>query len=79
VEMRDVVQRIRRLTNPGAPVEISALPLQAFEPMRFADVAATHALTGWRPRVSLDAGLARTVAHLRQAAETAALPPTPAV
>jgi nucleoside-diphosphate-sugar epimerase len=68
VKVRDVIERIQRLTDPEAVVEFGALPSQGFEQVRCANAMATHSLTGWRPQISLDAGLARTVACHRQAA-----------
>jgi UDP-glucose 4-epimerase len=61
VEIRDVVRRIRRLISPDAVVEFGALSGRAFEQERFADAAATYALTGWRSTVSIEEGLIRTV------------------
>jgi UDP-glucose 4-epimerase len=61
VEIREVVRRIQGLINPDAVVEFGALSGRAFEQVRCADAATTYALTGWRPTVSLDEGLMRTV------------------
>jgi UDP-glucose 4-epimerase len=61
VEICDVVLRIQRLVNPSASVEFGASPERALEQVRCADSASTYALTGWRPTISLDAGLTRTV------------------
>ena len=60
VDIRDVVCRLRRLVNPRAMVEFGGLPERASEQVRCADTATTHALTGWRPTVSLNEGLAQT-------------------
>jgi len=61
VEIRDVVGRIKRLINPSAPVEFGTSPERALEQVRAADSGTTYALTKWRPTISLDAGLERTV------------------
>jgi UDP-glucose 4-epimerase len=61
VEICDVVCRIQRLINPSALVEFDSSPGRALEQVRCADSATTYALTGWRPTISLDAGLTRTV------------------
>ena len=61
VEICDVILRIQRLINPNALVEFGASPERALEQVRCADSETTYALTGWRPTISLDAGLARTV------------------
>jgi UDP-glucose 4-epimerase len=61
VEICDVVRRIQRLINPRALVEFGASPERALEQVRCADSPITYALTGWRPTISLAAGLKRTV------------------
>jgi UDP-glucose 4-epimerase len=61
VSIREIIGRIQRLTNSSTSVEFGALPQRAFEQVRSADTNRTHALTGWRTIVPLDAGLARTV------------------
>lgn len=61
VEICDVVGRIQRLINPEASVEFGASTDRALEQVRCADSATTYALTGWRPTISLDGGLKRTV------------------
>ncbi len=61
VEICDVVLRIQSLINPGALVEFGVSTERAFEQVRCADSATTYALTGWRPTISLDEGLTRTV------------------
>lgn len=61
VEIRDIVRRIQRLTNSNSPVEFGASSAENLEQVRCADAAATYGLTGWRPTISLDAGLKRTV------------------
>ena len=60
VAIRDLVEKLRRMVNPHAAVEFGTVPARVEQP-RVADVATTTALTGWRPRVSLDAGLELTV------------------
>ena len=61
VEIREIVGRIRALVNDGSEIEFAAGAARPFEQVRCAEVDAAHALTGWRPAVSLDTGLARTV------------------
>jgi nucleoside-diphosphate-sugar epimerase len=61
VEIADVVRRIQALINPSAPVEFGAYPERALEQVRHADSARTYALTGWRPTISLGAGLKQTI------------------
>ena len=60
-QIRDVVGRIQRLIKPDARVEFGAFPARASELVRCADASATYSLTGWRPTISLDEGLTRTV------------------
>jgi UDP-glucose 4-epimerase len=61
VEISDVVLRIQRAINPHAAVEFGALPKRAIEQVRYADSARTYRLTGWRPAISLDEGIKRTI------------------
>jgi UDP-glucose 4-epimerase len=64
IEIGEVVRRICRLVRPDAPVEFGSTSEGALEQVRQADVVRTSALTGWRPTVSLDDGLKRTVEYL---------------
>lgn len=53
-------------TATGRPVAVDALPPQAGDvPVTHASVARAEALLGWRPRVSLEDGLAATAAWMR--------------
>jgi len=61
VAIRDLIIRIRNLTNLNAPVEFGGFPERPFEQVRMANTTKTHMLIGWRPTVPLDEGLARTV------------------
>ena len=67
-DIRTVVTQIKEIVNnPEAAVEFGAIPPRASEVVRVADAEATFAATGWRPKVSLNAGLYRTVDILRNA------------
>ncbi len=69
--VREVVERIARLMDARAPLHFDAAADRPMEQVRAADVAATEALTGWRPRTSLDEGLLATIAWQREAGPTA--------
>lgn len=59
----DVVRRVYARAGRGGRPLPGALPSRPGEAPRLAaDVAASEALTGWRPRISLDEGLDRLVA-----------------
>jgi UDP-glucose 4-epimerase len=67
VAISDVVRRIQSLINPRATVEFASASKRALEQVRCADSVNTYGLTGWRPTISLDTGLARTVeSHTRR-------------
>jgi nucleoside-diphosphate-sugar epimerase len=61
VAICDVVRRIQSLINPRSTVEFACAPKRKLEQVRCADSVTTYGLTGWRPAISLDTGLARTV------------------
>jgi UDP-glucose 4-epimerase len=61
VEIRDLIFHLHELIKSRTVPEFGSLPQRAFEQVRCADVARTYALTGWRPTISLDDGLRRTV------------------
>ena len=56
----DVAEKICAIAGNGVRPEFGALPDRPMEQVRLADVATAEALTGWRPRVGIDEGLART-------------------
>lgn len=64
VPVREVVERICRLAGVAGP-EVGALADRVGEPVRRADVEATFAASGWRPRVGLDDGLRATLVWYR--------------
>jgi UDP-glucuronate 4-epimerase len=64
VELLDVAERVGALL--GRAVPLAPAPDAAGDPHRTAaDHSAATALLGWRPEVSLDAGLADQIAHSR--------------
>jgi len=65
VRIRDVVERVARLTGGGQP-DFGARPYRRDESMAlFADISSTIDLLGWRPTTPLDVGLATTIAAYR--------------
>lgn len=63
VQISDVAQRIKKLIKSQSDMEFGKLPEKLVEQVRCADITTTHALTGWCPSTSLDAGLEKTVAY----------------
>jgi nucleoside-diphosphate-sugar epimerase len=64
VTVREVAERICLMVG-GPPPEIGVLPDRPLERVRRADIEATTAQTGFRPRIPLAEGLARTIAWYR--------------
>ena len=56
----DVAERVCRIARTGVAPILGAVPDRAMEQVRKADIDATSAILGWRPAMSLDAGLERT-------------------
>ena len=64
--IRDLVRLVAQMTGTKSPLGIGALPYRPNEVWRvFGDGARAARLLGWRPRVSLEEGLTRTIAHAR--------------
>ncbi len=61
VTVRDLVEQIVRVMEPGVNPEFGALPDRTAERVRVADVGRTTQLTGWSPKTPLDEGLVRTI------------------
>ena len=61
VSIRELVEQLAVIVDPRAKVEFGALADRPLEPTRLAKVAETFASIGWKPRVSLQDGLERTV------------------
>jgi nucleoside-diphosphate-sugar epimerase len=66
VRLREVVMRLVRLVDPSIAPRFGARADRPDQRPRVADVAATAAALGWRPRTPLDAGLAATVEWYRR-------------
>lgn len=56
----DVAERVCRLAGTGVTPLFGAVPDRAMEQVRKANVDATSAILGWRPALSIGAGLERT-------------------
>lgn len=65
VTVRQVVEELVRQIDPSISPLFGAVSDRALEQVSVADVAATTAALGWRPRVSMKEGLSRTVAWYR--------------
>jgi UDP-glucose 4-epimerase len=65
VPVRAVVARLRRLVGGNVEPSFDALPDRKLERVRVADPATAASAVGWRPRTSLDDGLARAVEFYR--------------
>jgi UDP-glucose 4-epimerase len=72
VAVREVVARLRRLVGGDVEPRFGAVPDRKLERVRVADPAIAAATIGWRPRTSLDEGLARTVDFYRARLEPTA-------
>lgn len=72
VAVREVVERIARLTGSAVPLHFDPAADRPMEQIRTADAAHTKSLAGWRPRFTLDEGLLATIAwhRRRMASET---------
>lgn len=65
VTVRAVVEKLAAEIRPAARLPFGTIPDRPLEQVRAADVAATHAALGWKPTISLDEGLRRTIAWYR--------------
>jgi UDP-glucose 4-epimerase len=72
VPVREVVARLTRLVGGDVEPRFGAVPDRKLERVRVADPAIAAAAIGWRPRTSLDEGLARTVDFYRARLEPTA-------
>jgi|SRR5579863_2240861 len=61
--LREVVESIRDLVKPGAPLGFGEIPYRPDQVMHLeADISRLKNIVGWRPRTSLAEGLKKTVA-----------------
>jgi UDP-glucose 4-epimerase len=61
VSIRSIVEHLTELVNPRIQPLFGAVPDRRLEQVRVADTARTASLIGWKPKVTLDEGLRRTV------------------
>lgn len=62
VELREVVERVRDLIDPGLPLGFGEVAYRADQVMHLeADITRMMTITGWQPRTTLEEGLRRTV------------------
>jgi len=67
VPIRDLVNKIAELTETRAQLEIGALPYRPTEIWRmYADSTRARKTLGWKPEVSLEDGLKRTIEWFRE-------------
>ena len=67
VSIRDLVNKIAELTGTRSKIETGALPYRPTEIWRmYADSTRARQLLGWKPEVSLEEGLRRTVEWFRE-------------
>jgi UDP-glucose 4-epimerase len=65
--VREVIERVRDLIDPSLPIGFGDIPYAADQIMRMeANVARLQQVTGWRPKIDLDAGLRRSVDWFRR-------------
>jgi UDP-glucuronate decarboxylase len=65
ITILELAQRIRRLANSRSPIEFHPLPKD--DPKRRCpDINKARKLLRWKPRISLEQGLARTIAHFKK-------------
>jgi len=69
LSIRDILQELAGVIGEGAAAEFGALPDRPLEPTRIANIVESFAKIGWRPQVSLQEGLCRTVEWYRRALE----------
>ncbi len=63
--MREFAELIKRLTHSSSPIVFEPLPTSDDPRQRKPDITRARTLLGWEPRVSLEEGLGRTIAHFR--------------
>jgi UDP-glucose 4-epimerase len=62
VSLRHILELVRDLVDPSLPLGFGEIPYRPDQSMRLeTSIDRLRAATGWKPRVSLDEGLRRTV------------------
>lgn len=70
ISVRNLVNRLAEIIDPGIQVDFGGLPDRPFEQERVADTAEALKLMAWAPRTGLHEGLAQTVAWYRDRVAT---------
>lgn len=65
VSIRGVAEQLTRIVGTKVEVIFGALPERPMEQVRVADIKYTHEKIGWKPAISLEEGLKRTVEWYR--------------
>jgi UDP-glucose 4-epimerase len=69
VAVREVIERVRDLIDPGLPIGFGDVPYAADQVMRMeANIDSLQRLTDWQPQIDLDTGLRRAVDWFRRTA-----------
>lgn len=67
VTVRSMVEAVRDLAAPGMELAFGEIPFRPDQVMHMkADITRLTSITGWRPQVTMDEGLSRTVAWMRE-------------
>jgi UDP-glucose 4-epimerase len=69
-KVMDVVIKLIHLVDPSIKAQFSSFTERKNEQTRRADIERTYSITGWKPSISLDDGLERTVAWYRNHPES---------
>jgi UDP-glucose 4-epimerase len=69
LSIRDLLKELAGIIGDGASVEFGALADRPLEPTRIANVSESLAKIGWKPEVSIQEGLRRTVEWYRRQLE----------
>jgi nucleoside-diphosphate-sugar epimerase len=69
VSIRSLVESLVEMIAPRLEAEFGAIPDRPLEQIRVADVNAAELAIGWRPKVTLEEGLRRTVEWYREQLE----------
>jgi len=65
--VKDIVERVRDLIDPELPLGLGEIPYRHDQIMRLqAEVSLLYKATDWKPQVSLDDGLEKTVQWYRE-------------
>jgi UDP-glucuronate decarboxylase len=77
ITVRELAERIVRLTDSASPIQLKPLPIDD-PPRRRPDIALASQRLGWRPRVDLDTGLRLTIQEVQRRLQVGATRRSPA-